>query len=1213
MKRRTFLKTSATGAALFLIPGSVFQACSQSPPGVESPEELAAAFLNPPDTARPYTWWHWMNGNITREGITLDLEAMQKVGVGGFQIFQVGTGIPKGPVDYGSEKWAQLMQHAASEADRLGLEFAMHNCPGWSSTGGPWITPELSMQQVVWSETNVTGGSRVSLTLPKPYAKRDYYRDTYVLAFPTPAGDEQPWHDAIQSINSSGGAVNVDSLTNNDWAQGVDLAASDNQPRPFLEFAFREPFQARYVEIVGGGLPGGGPGDPANRFVTLEASDNGRQYRKVCDISPQSGFGDESMIYPATANFAPVQAAYFRLSFPGGSRVAAVKFSGTARLGDWPSKANYRHMPQFDTDQEANQWGQTPVDAPAIDPDAVVDISEHMDDQGRLDWDAPAGNWTILRLGHTTIGIENHPAPDGGGGLECDKYSAEAMNYHFDHMFGELLPYIKPLAAKGKAGAIIDSYEVGMQNWTPKFPEEFEQRRGYDPVAYLPAMTGRVVGSPEISDRFLYDVRRTDGDLMADYYYGGFADVCRKHDMIAYAEPYSGGPFKEMQIGSRMDSVMGEFWQGQENHTSIKLTASIAHINGSHIVGAESFTSVSKWQSYPYGLKALGDFMYTQGLNRYVFHRYAHQPHPTAKPGMTMGPWGWHFERTNTWFFKSTSWLRYVARCQHLLRQGQFVGDLLYFTGVDVPDRTRDTRALKPAIPRGYDFDHINPEAIVNRLSVKGGRIVLPDGTAYSVLVLPDTEQRVMTPEVLRKIRDLVQQGMWLLGPKPERSPGLTGYPDSADDFTEMADDLWGNLNGTTATERDYGKGKVFWGVAPGDVLAKKNVAPDFEWSARSGNAEINYIHKRVGDTEVYFVANRGTQPEDLVCRFRVDGKQPECWDAVTGEMTPAEVYDISDGQVQLPLRLEAAGSIFVVFRSPASGTQLQTVSRDGTTLAATALFPMRDQGAPATPENQSWLTTVLNYHKIPMPDPGDPPALAPAGSAGQQYFLWENGRYALQDNSGQSSALNVSGLTDPMEVTGPWRVTFPPDLGAPDEITLNHLMSLKEHPQDGVKYFSGTATYTNRFTVPSGAMGENKRLFLDLGRVEVIAEVLVNGQNLGIYWMPPFRIDITDAATSGQNDLEVRVTTLWPNRLIGDEHLPPENEYGDGGDDPRAVFSAGILKLPDWYLQGKPKPPGGRITFTTWHHWDADDPLLDGGFIGPVKLRTAQRLESEV
>jgi len=589
MKRRTFIQGFAAGAVTLIgfKPRVNF--------GAETAGTLETAFRQPPSGAYSKTWWHWMNGNITAEGITLDIEAMKRAGIRGFQIFQVGTGIPKGPVDYSSSEHTRLLHHAAKEAERLGMEFDIMNCPGWSSSGGPWITPEFSMKQVTWSEMLVRGGQRVVATLKQPLTKLGYYRDAFVLAFPALEGESQMWEQNLQRASTNAGAVDRGVLIYADPRIGVELRPTPDKPA-FLLLEFSEPFQARSLAAYGVPVPSA-PAPPHGHEQTplwLEASDDGVEFRKVCDLD-WGDSGEESVEFPFAASFPTARAKFYRILTWHARRLTDFRMSGAARIPHWPRKANFTRN---------GGYGANAVEVPQgsiIDPSKVVDITRYMDTESRLNWDAPEGTWTVLRIGQTTTGVQNHPAPDGGWGLECDKFSREAYDFHFDHFFGELLQALGPLAAQGLAGGLIDSYETGMQNWTREFPQEFAKRRGYELIKYLPAMTGRVVQSTEVSERFLWDVRRTCADLMGDCYYGRFAERCRENKLKAYAEPYSGGPFEELQSGSRLDVPMGEFWVGQGNNNySVKLGGSIGHVFGKPVVGCESFTGdqvLAKWKN----------------------------------------------------------------------------------------------------------------------------------------------------------------------------------------------------------------------------------------------------------------------------------------------------------------------------------------------------------------------------------------------------------------------------------------------------------------------------------------------------------------------------------------------------------------------------------------------------------------------------------------
>jgi hypothetical protein len=1353
MKRRTFLKnTSAAGLLTLITPAGIFQTLRQS-----ASSGLEESFVNPPASARPHTWWHWMNGNVTKEGITLDLEAMQRIGVGGFQNFDAGTGIVEGPIKYLSPEWLELKKHAIREADRLGLEFTMHNCPGWSSSGGPWITPELGMQQVTWSEASVRGGRRVRMTLPKPFTNLDHYREVAVLAYPSLPG-EASLQDLVKSVSSSSGPVSLKQLTGEEAKKTTVQPGAGNQPA-YLQFEFKEPYEARSITILGSTVNAGGWGGGTGDTLTLEASDDGVQFREVSSFSSAAEMGRSGEEALMLAEFPATKAQYFRLTSPKEKQFAQVRFSGAPRLEDWMKKANYRFTGDGITDDNGKVISANSV----IDLDRIVDITQYMGTDGQLNWKAPKGSWTILRMGFTAMGTLNRSAPDTGVGLECDKYSAEAITFHFNKMMGELLPSLQPLTTKSKVGLLIDSYEVGMQNWTPGFEQEFQKRMGYGLLKYLPALTGRVVGSEEVTNRFLWDMRRSQADLMADNYYGKFTDLCHQHGIISYTQPYDRGPMEEMQIGSRIDIMVGEFWNSlssifQNNWTmrrTMKLSASIAHVNGQKVVGAESFTGEpesARWQEYPFALKALGDKKFTEGLNRVIFHRFAHQPHPTAKPGMTMGPWGIHFDRTNTWWEPGKAWISYLTRCQSLLQQGLFVADLAYFTGESPGGYTVvDRDLLVPPPPKGYDYDLMNAEVLMKRVKIVNGRITLPDGMTYLALVLQ--EPKGVTLGLLRKLQELVNEGMILIGPKPEHMLGLRNYQEEREAFESITAALWGD--GSTA-ENTVGKGRVYAGQPLQAVLDALALKPDFQVSSRSGDAPVTCIHRRIDGADVYFLANQRRKREELVCTFRVKGMQPELWDADTGSKTPVGVYEQVDDLVRVPVQLAPSGSVFVVFRSPAPERHLQAVVKENATLLDTkpfaaeprrfykdvsgnftisfwakpefnvmlstqnfmdnikdpwtdyyAIYPpsgeqhygpkhataglavgrngvavwehgtgkpvlalaapvplsgwshvalVYQDNAPAVYVNgklvekgkqsgntvhpglgQAFLEEGASYYNGDMTEPEllneaageerirqlaiknvpvrqELPVVEMFGNGKAGLLFWQDGRYAMRDSAGRSTPLQVSGLGRPQDLTGVWQVSFPPDQGAPAKISLPKLMSLHQHEQDGVKYFSGTATYNKSFEIPARTVSflkkEEQRLFLDLGQVEVLAQVIVNGKDLGILWKRPYLVDVTDAVRAGSNSLEIRVTNQWPNRLIGDAQLPDVYDYapGAGGSGFASLSGGAIQALPDWYREGKPKPDNGRVAFTTWKHYTKDSPLLESGLVGPVVLRTAMQ-----
>ncbi|MBN8826015.1 MULTISPECIES: glycosyl hydrolase [unclassified Spirosoma] len=1365
MKRRTFLKNSSTaGLAALVTPAGIIEFKRKSTIlDTKAAESFVDAFVNPPMSARAQVWWHWMNGNVTADGITRDLEAMQQIGLGGFQNFDAGTGIPKGPVVYLSPEWLSLKQHAMKEADRLGLEFTMHNCPGWSSSGGPWITPELAMQEVTWSEAYLAGGQPVTISLPRPPAKLNYYRDVAVLAYPSLSG-EASLAALVTKITATGG---TDSNLAEQLAGGEGLtvqSSAEGQPATIL-LEFKAPYEAQSIAFVSkpvGKTPSGEGGFGGGPQLTLEASDDGTQFRKVASGSAGRS-ADETL---TIIEFAPTKARYFRIASPGARHFSQLRFSGAARLADWRKKTDmvFGAMGVTDDSEEAGKA--------AIKLSSIVDLTKFMDKEGSLRWNAPSGNWTILRVGYTPKGELNRSAPDTGIGLECDKYNPAAIDFHFNRMMENLLPTLKPLAQKGKVGLLIDSYEVGMQNWTAQLPQEFQKRVGDSLLAYLPALTGRIVENVDLTERFLWDFRRVLADLMADHYYARFTELCHQQGIFAYAEPYDRGPMEEMQIGARVDVNMGEFWHGlsslfQNNWTmrrTTKLAASIAHINGKNagggtpanpqLVGAEAFTGEpesARWQEYPFGMKALGDRMFTQGLNRIIFHRYAHQPHPTAVPGMTMGPWGIHFDRTTTWWNQGRAWLDYLARCQSLLQQGLFVADLAYFTGEAGNQYTKvEPHELTPTPPQGYDYDLINGETLLKRTRVQDGKLVLPDGLSYRILVLQN--HKALSLPLLRKLRDYVNEGLVVVGEKPETTLGLHRHSEGYTEFKQLLTDIWGPINGTAITENKFGKGRVFWGQSILAVLNLLAIRPDVEVTSRSGDAPITWIHRRIGEVQVYFLANQRRTVEETVCTFRVAGKQPERWDASTGKMTPMPIYETMAGQTRVPVQFDPSGSVFVVFRTPAK-KPLQAISKGPETVLSTKPFPIPTRGVYKDVANtftiSLWAKPELNimlapggllenvkgawtdYYAIYPPSgtelygaghaacgltigrngvavwerttgmptfrlsaqapisgwshvavvykdgipaiyvngkliqqgkagtnivhPGiskaylsdgasfyngdmtEPQVLTEAASddrirqlAAQKrtestaiptveiaangksgLLFWQNGQYVARDTAGRSTPMAVAGINPPVEITGSWQVRFPANMGTPEQITLDSLIPLNTHEQQGVKHFSGTATYIKTIQIPAKLLpgSSGRRLFLDLGRVEVLASVSVNGKNLGTYWKRPYRIDITDAVQAGNNTLEISVTNLWPNRLIGDEYLPDPDKFtpGGGASGFASLSSGAIVELPAWYKEGKPKPADGRVTFTTWKHYTKESPLLDSGLIGPVVLRVAE------
>ena len=1209
--------------------------------GTALADPLDAGFQHPPDSARPETWWHWMNGNLTREGLGADLQAMKDIGLGGATIVNVDCGIPRGNVPFMSPEWRGLFKYTVQEANRLGLELCIENCAGWSSSGGPWNTPENAMQKLVTSEVHVTGPSDYNATFPSPPVTLNTYHDVAVLAFPDTANETVRMRDLSPVVSLSSGEDPGDRLTDGDPHTQVNLPLPKRGQPQFVQLAFRGPFGARSIKLTAGaGLPDCGG--------TVAVSDDGQAFKTVGKFT----FGrKDSAGRLISLGAQPVLARFWRVQFNTVSPKAKVDHLSLAEIDLTPQLV----INNLDAKNGLN--GNAVLSSPepdgpaagAILPQNTIDLTSQLTADGHLHWSVPAGKWIIQRFGYTPTGVLNHPAPKEGEGLECDKFSTAALDAHWDGFMQKILDDIGPLAGKTLNSSLIDSYEVGGQNWSKDFRTEFQKHRGYDPLKYLPAFTGRVVASPAVSERFLWDVRRTIADLFAENYFGHFADLCRQHGLLNAVEPYT-GPFESLQSGRTADVVMGEFWSGSQGHPSVKLAASIAHIYGKNIVGAESFTAApdqGKWQNDPYSLKTLGDLMFCRGLNRCVFHRYASQPWTNRWPGMTMGQWGFHFERTETWWDQGKGWIDYLTHCQYLLQQGYAVADAAYYTGESAPV---EMRVGNPALPAGYDYDAINADVLEHRVTVQNGRLTLPNGISYAVLILPpdDTD---MSPAVVERLAELVRAGATIVGPRPQHAPGLTDYPKCDATVQKVADGLWGKCDGDTVLENADGQGRVIWGKPLKDVFAELALKPDFEFQGITAPARLAYVHRVAGEADIYFVSNQQRQFAGADCTFRVTGKIPELWHADTGVMEPAPVWSDHDGRTTVRLDLDPAGSVFVIFRQPATGAdhvvkaassgsagdavsklaiqhavyasidhagemdvtaQLAELAREGQVQLAVdnsafdrdpAVNHYKELRVSYTLDGKAGQVTVPEGGTLTLPAEatiGLAPAWKPVvGADGAPAVkVWGNEQIELHSAAGKVWQAKATDLPAPVSVSGAWDLSFPPNWGAPASVTLDKLISWTDHSDSGVRYFSGTATYEKDIEISADRLQPGRELWLDLGAVKNFATVSLNGQNLGVLWKPPFRVNVTAAAKTGPNRLQVKVTNLWPNRLIGDEQLPPDREWN----------GKELKAWPQWLLDGKPSPTG-RFTFTTWHHWTKDSPLLESGLLGPVTLRTAETI----
>jgi hypothetical protein len=1314
MIRRSFLRnTIFTTAGLIILPS---QLEAQVKEHIVDLPDWARLFANPPDSARPWCFYMWMNGNVTKEGITADLETMQRMGIGGAICFNSAVGIPRGNVDYASFKWFDCLEHTVKEAERLGLEITMHNSPGYSGAGGQWITPELSMQQLVWTETLVSSKSNQPIKLLQPYAKHGYYKDAFVIAYPSLPVEKALLKDKLYRALVNGSEIDKTIITDGNPENKIRVPVKDGQA--VLELEFKESFEARAITLLRKPeIPRDlfdGPRDHPPIF-SLEYSNDGRLFIKVGTINPPEL---REMDTPAAVSFDAVKAKFFRLVATTDSWVSNVELHNGPRLGGWPGKTGYTH---------GNFAGVTPTISSEllIRKTEVLDLTAMLDVNGILHWSPPnktIDQYTILRIGHTTTGEENAAHPDSGKGLELDKFNKAALDYHFTQFLDKVIITLKPY--RSFKGFTCDSWEAGKQNWTESFPKNFKDRMKYDIVQWMPALTGRIVESIDETERFLWDVKKTQADLLTNNFYGYFAQRCHDEGLQLSAEPYGDGNLDSVAIGKNLDIPMSEFWTRNiyGSDMTSKQAASIAHVYAKPIVAAEAYTAMpatSKWTDYPYSLKAEGDYFFSLGVNRLTFHTFVHQPYFTGKPGMTMGPFGMHINRNNTWTEQAYGWTNYIKRAQYLLQQGIFVADLCCFMGDDPQSGVPDVYKL---IPKGYAVDVVGSDPLHNRFSINEGKIVLPDGLKYQVCIMAPVD--IITSKSLARISELVCEGMILVvSSKPFKSFGMS---DDDDEVKKMANLLFGDLDGKDGTVSDYGKGKVIWKSNYADALQYLKINPDFSYTSAKGDAAIHYIHKQIQGNHCYFISNHKRQPESIIASFRVAGLQPEIWNPETGKIVDAAIYNEIDGRTNIRIELEAAGSLFIVFRRKKIQSTIVKIVKDGELV--TDLLPFENA-------NENLLKTTVNNFSILLWIKPDSFAHsnrsmifhAPEGekmyghnhaavalSAGQNIIrvyersvgankevlscplsiqgwthvaliyksgkpsLWvngeeicsgtatgklvhpgintiasvdqytsyfegnftqpelftkaftpdqvknyvlkglpsikynpivnvfyergklqmlakDNGIYNLVLGNGKAVSVTINNCSR-KQISSKWNVDFPSESRIRSKLVLNELESLHLHENFDVKHFSGTCTYSTKIQFAKSDLKSGNRLFLDLGRVEVIAEVKINGVNVGQVWKEPYIIDITNQARIGLNYVTIAVTTLGANRQIGDEFLPNENNYSDHG------F---IYNLPNWFTNNQPKP-GKRKTFSVWKNFKKGDPLLASGLLGPVYVCVA-------
>jgi len=871
-------------------------------------QRIERNFAHIPNSVQTSVYWYWISGNISKEGVIRDLESMKKVGINRAFIGNIGlSDIPYGKVKLFSAEWWDIMHTALKTATRLNIEIGIFNSPGWSQSGGPWIKPGQAMRYLASSQTTITGPQLVNQKLAQP--QKDF-QDVRVIAYPVPDDYGTDISSANTRLNSTPSVPNLNNLTDHNEQTGITLKEKQDFT---LDISASQPYIARSLTII--------PNQKAMSFDgNIQVKNNGTyqtiKHFTIDRSNPALNVGF-SPYGPAAISIPATTATDYRIVFTnvsGEAGIMELKLSSTPVVESYIEKTEAKMWQTPYPYWDAYQWQRQPVvddKKYVIDPAKVIDVSKYMAADGTLKWNAPAGKWIIERTGMTPTQVQNSPAPPEATGLEADKMSKKHIRAHFDAYLGEILRRIPAADRKTFKVTVEDSYETGGQNWTDDLIGNFKTAYGYDPTPYMPVLQGKVVGSEDQSDRFLWDLRRFVADNVAYQYVAGLREVSREHGLHTWLENYGhwGFPGEFLQYGGQSDEVGGEFWsEGTLGNIENRAASSSAHIYGKTKVSAESFTCAGAlFSRYPAMMKQRADRFFTEGINNTLMHVYIEQPYEDRYPGVNAW-FGNEFNRHNTWFYDMDIFLKYIKRCNMMLQQGRYVADVAYFISEDAP---KMTGTQDPALPRGYSFDYINGEVIKTRLIVKNGKLTLPDGLNYSILVLPKLE--TIRPELLRKIKQLVSAGAVVLGPKPLRSPSLQNFPAADAEVQKLAADLWGNIDGKATKVNRVGKGMVIDGMDLQEALNLVKVIPDMKTPATDS---VLFIHRALVEGSIYFVSNQTNKTISINPEFRVVGKDPELWDPVFGSVRRLLVRRSNEGSITVPLQLSAMESTFVIFKT---------------------------------------------------------------------------------------------------------------------------------------------------------------------------------------------------------------------------------------------------------------------------------------------------------
>lgn len=878
--------------------------------------EMYEGFVNPPDSTKPGIYWYWMNENVSKEGITKDLEALYGKGIGEVYIGNIYDGGTMGAVKTLSDEWLECMRHAIREGSRIGINVSTFNCPGWSQSGGPWIKPEDAMRYLVYSEVEVEGPAAIKQHIGKP---KEFFQDVSLIAYPVMLEDKSQ----TTAITSLPKAITLANLTDADLSTACTFTNQDRAPIQ-IDIKYREPVTKRSLYIK--------PGDQAfNMYCDVLVKHEGKfvpvKTHYFDRIKREVRMGADPSA-PLALSLGEVTSDEFRIimkDLPEKFELRELDLSVKPILENYPEKWLIKIPSKATPDWFAHIWSnqEQPSTAGIVTEKQIQNISQYLKDD-TISWDVPAGKWKILRIGMTTTNTTNQPAAPVARGLEVDKMNKRPISDHYDAYVGKIVNGMSKKELKSFTRVIADSYETGPQNWTDGFDTVFVNRYGYDPYPWMAVLTGQIVGSVDQSNRFLWDMRRLIAERVASEFVGGMKEICEKNGTSLWLENYGwdGFPSEFILYSKYSPAIGGEFWTNAGDNIECRLASSGCHMYGKNKTYAESYTTMGNtFGFYPGSLKKFGDQSYAEGINQHILHLCIHQPYDDKVPGINSW-FGIEYNRHNTWFDQSKSWIDYQRRCCYMLQQGRHQADVCFFISEESP---KMSGWVDNELSKGYDYDFINSDVIVNSIQVKDGRLTLPSGISYSLLVLPPLN--TMRPEVLKRIKELVEQGATILGSPIERSPSMAGYPECDNEVQKISNEIWGTTDYLTKEkiERTLGKGQAFCNVPINVVLGKTGTE-----EAISFNPEAPILWKqRILDRgTAFFLSNQKDTLLNIEISFNTTGYQPELWNPVDGTKRKLDQYAFVDGKTVIPIELDGFESCFIVFNEksnkPGSGKQLE-------------------------------------------------------------------------------------------------------------------------------------------------------------------------------------------------------------------------------------------------------------------------------------------------